>query len=164
MDRETNQEIGKADRSVMVNLLVFPLLSDFNINIVEKIQPTTSSTYILVRNDKGELYVQRRTLMKDYCPGKLDPFSGGVVQFQETYEANAYRELEEEMGIRGVTLHPVGVPFFYQDHQSAVWGALFEAQYDGPLTLQPEEVAEVKLMTIDEILNQFLCLLLLLLL
>lgn len=77
-----------------------------------------------------------------------------MVQFQEPYDVNAYRELEEEMGIREVELRAVGSPFFYQNDHSQVWGAIFEAtcRYDGPLKLQEDEVDEVLLMTLDEIL------------
>ena len=34
----------------------------------------------------------------------LDPMTGGVVQHEEDVQDNAYRELEEEMGIKGVNL------------------------------------------------------------
>ncbi len=53
---------------------------------------------------RGEFYVQRRTMIKDYCPGYLDTTSGGVVHFGETYEENAEREVAEEMGIYDVPL------------------------------------------------------------
>jgi putative hydrolase of the HAD superfamily/pyrimidine and pyridine-specific 5'-nucleotidase len=43
--------------------------------------------------------VQRRSRLKDYCPGRLDPLPGGVVGCGESYRQNAIRELEEEMGI-----------------------------------------------------------------
>src|SRR5262245_25954953 len=57
------------------------------------------STYILVCNSRGELYVQKRTLTKDVFPGYYDPATGGVVLAGESYEQGAVRELEEEMGI-----------------------------------------------------------------
>lgn len=92
-------------------------------------------------------------MIKDYCPGKLDPMAGGVVQYDEPMEVNAEREAEEEMGVKGVPLKPLGT-FYYGDDHSRVWGGLFECTYDGPLVLQVEEVDEVLEMTAQEILQR----------
>ncbi|RHY89665.1 hypothetical protein DYB35_004828 [Aphanomyces astaci] len=100
---------------------------------------------------KGDFYVQRRTLIKDYCPGFLDPMAGGVVQAGESYEDNALREVEEEMGVSGVPLTFV-CTFFYQDTSTVVWGGMFECVYDGALTLQPEEVSQVLVMSASDII------------
>lgn len=99
----------------------------------------------------GKFFVQRRTMIKDYCPGMLDPMAGGVVQFGESDDDNAVREAEEEMGVRGVDLKFVD-RFYYSDARSCVWGAMYECVFDGPLVLQAEEVDEVLEMTADEIL------------
>lgn len=37
------------------------------------------STYIFARNSQGEYYVQKRTMLKDYCPGYYEVVAGGVV-------------------------------------------------------------------------------------
>lgn len=92
-------------------------------------------------------------MIKDYCPGMLDPMAGGVVQFGEPMEVNAAREAEEEMGITGVTLKYV-TTFFYGDERSRVFGGMFECEFDGQLKLQPEEVDEVIEMTADEVLSR----------
>ncbi|OQR94516.1 hypothetical protein ACHHYP_01258 [Achlya hypogyna] len=131
---DNNNVIGKADRAVM---RVFNL--------------PHRSTYIVIRNSKGDFYVQRRTLIKDYCPGYLDPMAGGVVQFGETFAENAEREAAEEMGIHNTPLTYV-TTFQYKDGHSNVWGGMFECTYDGQLTLQPEEVSEVLVMSATEIL------------
>jgi pyrimidine 5'-nucleotidase len=62
------------------------------------------SSHKSASNDQSKILVQRRSLDKDYCPGKLDPFPGGVVGYDEAYEENAVRELEEEMGIDALLL------------------------------------------------------------
>ncbi|GLD96764.1 hypothetical protein PINS_up005447 [Pythium insidiosum] len=96
-------------------------------------------------------------MIKDYCPGYLDPMAGGVVQFGETFEENCIREAEEEMGVVGVPFKDLGL-FYYADDNTVVWGGLFECTWDGPLKLQPEEVDEVLEMTAEEILarrNEF---------
>ncbi|KAJ0393577.1 hypothetical protein P43SY_005146 [Pythium insidiosum] len=129
-----NNVIGKAERSVM---RYFHL--------------PHRATYIVTKNSKGKYYVQRRTMIKDYCPGYLDPMAGGVVQFGETFEENCIREAEEEMGIVGVPFKDLGV-FYYADDNTVVWGGLFECTWDGPLKLQPEEVDEVLEMSAEDIL------------
>lgn len=111
------------------------------------------STYILVFNPEGALYVQKRTMTKDVFPGYYDPATGGVVLAGENYEESARRELEEEMGIRQVPLTRLS-DFYFADERTQVWGAAFSCVYDGPLSLQAEEVEGVSLMTIDEIFQR----------
>lgn len=127
------------------------------------------ATYIVIRHDYNTsikdddddddefLLVQRRTKIKDYCPGKLDPTPGGVVGFGESYLQNATREMMEEMNIdlsedSGNELKELFV-FPYQDDNVKVWGGLFEVTFRKPLDtiqMQPEEVSEVlRLSTTD---------------
>eukprot|EP00164_Ancoracysta_twista_P010232 GFYU01015381.1.p1 GENE.GFYU01015381.1~~GFYU01015381.1.p1 ORF type:complete len:174 (+),score=62.31 GFYU01015381.1:107-628(+) len=110
------------------------------------------ATYIFVLNSKKQFYVQKRTMLKDYCPGYFDPVSGGCVQHGESYEENAYRELEEEMGIKGEKLTHMFT--FFHDGRSRVWGDAWYIEYDidpSTMTLQEEEVESVHLMTLEEI-------------
>jgi isopentenyldiphosphate isomerase len=111
------------------------------------------STYILVFNFQGALYVQKRTMRKDIFPGYYDPATGGVVLAGESYEESATRELEEEMGIRNVPLTRL-FDFYFEDERTQVWGGAFSCVYDGPLTLQAEEVESVSVMTSDEIFQR----------
>lgn len=53
----------------------------------------------------------------------------------ESYEENAKREIEEEMGVVGVSLKFI-LDFLYEDKHSRVWGRLFSCIYDGPFQLQ----------------------------
>lgn len=57
----------------------------------------------------------------------------------ESYEESATREIEEEMGISGVTLTKC-FEFFYRDKMAQHFGGVFSCQYDGPLKLDPQEV------------------------
>ncbi|MEN8760379.1 MAG: NUDIX domain-containing protein, partial [Desulfobacterales bacterium] len=56
------------------------------------------ATYILVFNDEGEIFVQKRTTGKDIYPGYYDVATGGVVLAGESYDDAAMRELAEELG------------------------------------------------------------------
>ena len=111
------------------------------------------STYVLVFNTQGALYVQKRTMTKDVFPGYYDPAAGGVVLAGESYEESAQRELYEEMGIRGVPLTPL-FTFYFTDERTRVWGRVFTCVYDGELVLQPEEVESGEFLPVAEILRR----------
>ena len=110
------------------------------------------ATFIFVRRSTGELVVQKRSMLKDFCPGFFDVATGGVVGEGESYEENARRELEEELGVPAEV--PLGHCFtFYVEqlegpvaHRCRCWGDAWECEYDGELTLQEEEVESVHLM------------------
>ena len=97
------------------------------------------ATYVLVFNRQGAVYVQKRTIIKDVFPGYFDTAAGGVILAGEDYKEGASREIEEELGIRGVLLTPL-FRFFHEDANNKVWGAAFCCTYDGPIVLQPEEI------------------------
>jgi len=110
------------------------------------------ATYILVLNRAGELFIQKRTMTKDIYPGYWEVAAGGVVQAGEDYETSARRELEEELGIRGVALRPC-FDQFYEDQDNRVWGRIFLCTHDGPFVLQEEEVACGRFVGIDRALR-----------
>jgi 8-oxo-dGTP pyrophosphatase MutT (NUDIX family) len=109
------------------------------------------STYILVFNSQGELYVQKRTLIKDVFPGYFDVAAGGVVLAGETYEQGAERELEEEMGIHGILLHRL-FDFYFEDDRTRLWGCAFSCVYDGMVVLQEEEVESGAFVPVSDLL------------
>jgi|EP00945_MAST-04E_sp_MAST-4E-sp1_P003719 dephospho-CoA kinase len=117
------------------------------------------ATYIFVRHtDSKQLYVQERTLLKDYCPGYLDPVTGGVVAANETYEENAKREIEEELGLTGDSVSSMShmFTFYHEDPAAKVWGDAWLCETNVPvedMVLQPEEVQSVRLMSVEEILQ-----------
>nr|POR04267.1 NUDIX hydrolase [Cobetia sp. MM1IDA2H-1] len=99
------------------------------------------ATYAFVLNASGELCIQKRTMSKEVFPGYFDLASGGVVGAGEAVHVAARRELEEEIGARGVALRHC-FDFCYRDATNHVYGSAYLARYDGPLTLQAEEVAD----------------------
>ena len=110
------------------------------------------ATYVLVFSSTGELYVQKRTPVKDIYPGYYDVAAGGVVLAGESYEDSASRELKEEMGIQGVSL-TYRFDFYHQDASNRVWGRVYSCVYDGEIVLQEEEVESGGFYSIETILN-----------
>lgn len=99
-----------------------------------------AATAVVVRDALGRVHVHRRTDSKDVHPGRHDFAAGGVVEVGEDPHEAALRELAEELGIAGVELEPVLVGH-YSDDRIDCWGHCFTTTWDGPVTLQPEEVA-----------------------
>lgn len=108
--------------------------------------------YILVFNQAGDLFVQKRTKTKDVYPGYYDVAAGGVVLVGESYEESAERELAEELGIEGVKLTPCFDNYF-EDTVNKVWGRVFRCKHEGPFTLQEEEIESGGFMNVTQILD-----------
>ncbi len=108
------------------------------------------TTYVFVFSSRGELLVQERTRTKDIYPGWYDLAAGGVLVVGETYEVSAYREAEEELGLRGVALTD-HFRIYYEDETSRSFGRAYSCVYDGPFTLQREEVASARFVHPDAI-------------
>jgi isopentenyl-diphosphate delta-isomerase len=132
---ESNTVLGSATRSEMREK-----------NLIHR------CSYVMILNDnKGkELFVQKRVDFKETYPSLYDPAPGGVVGCDESYEENALREIEEEMGISGVELKR-HFDFLFEDEFSRVWGRLFSCTYRGPFTLQEEEVESAQFLKVETV-------------
>ena len=108
------------------------------------------TTYIFVFDRQGRVLVQLRTAIKDMYPGYYDLAAGGVVAAGESYEENAKREADEELGIRDTDLEPK-LDFYYEDEGNRCFGRVFTCVHEGPFTLQAEEVESVAFHTVEEI-------------
>jgi isopentenyldiphosphate isomerase len=56
--------------------------------------------YVLVKNDKDEVLIQKRSSTKDLFPNCWDISVGGHVKFGKSYVETAVREMYEELGIQ----------------------------------------------------------------
>ena len=96
------------------------------------------STYVLVFNRRGELFVHLRSADKDVYPSHWDVAIGGVLAAGESFDHGARREAQEELG---VTIESEALfPFLFADAQTVVHGMVYRARHDGPFRLQPEEI------------------------
>jgi len=112
---------------------------------------THRATYILVFNKKGEIFVQKRTMIKDIYPGFFDIAAGGVVQHGESYEESARRELLEELGVTAEL--EFLFDRYFADEQNKVWGRVYRCRHEGPFVLQQSEVESGSFMMPEEIIS-----------
>jgi len=80
------------------------------------------ATYAFIRNSSNYYYVQKRSMLKDYCPGYYDPTPGGVVAAGESFEVTNQREVEEEMGISCGVGSDHLFTFYYEDERIRCFG------------------------------------------
>ncbi len=111
------------------------------------------AAYVLVFNSQGQLFVHQRSATKDVYPSRFDVAIGGVVAAGETYEAAASRELAEEIGVIGVQPRFI-LQFQFEDAVGRVNGRVYSCDYDGPLTLQAEEITSGEWLDLDEVLER----------
>lgn len=65
------------------------------------------AVHVLLTNSDGELFLQRRSFVKDRFPGRWDSSASGHVDLGEDYASCARREVVEELGL-GAELELVG--------------------------------------------------------
>lgn len=119
------------------------------------IRHRTSHVWILRKRDEIEILLQKRSLNKDSYPGCYDISSAGHIPAGSDYKISALRELKEELGIAASIsqLHYIGTSysdsfhiFHEQPFHNVQVSRVYILWYDGPMTLQKEEVENVKWM------------------
>ena len=128
-----NQVVGKAYRSIM-----------------RKYRMIHRAVFIFVLNSEGRLFIQKRSPLKDLYPGYYDLTTSGVVLYEETYLACAYREIREELGISNPEFEALFDFYTYND-SNRVWGHVYKCIYDGNIILQEEEVESGEFYTISDV-------------
>ena len=98
------------------------------------------AVHVLVFNSRGEVFLQKRSMMKDTFPGAWDSSASGHLDCGEDYDACAVRELREEIGLE---LEPPPPRLFKIDAgvetgQEFVW--VYRCEAEGPFALHPEEI------------------------
>ena len=98
------------------------------------------AVHVLVFNSRGEVFLQKRSMLKDTAKGKWDSSSSGHVDSGEDYDACAVRELGEEIGL----VVPQPPRRLFKIEARAETGCefcwVYRCESEGPFTLQAEEI------------------------
>lgn len=109
------------------------------------------AVHVIVFNKNGNLLLQKRARTKQIQPGKWDSSVGGHLERGESYESAAEREMLEEIGvISGGNLRLLFSGKIRNRIESENT-KVFSLVHNGPFTLHPEEIEELRFWTLDEI-------------
>lgn len=95
--------------------------------------------HVMIFNDAGEIFLQKRSIWKDRNPCSWDSATAGHVDAGESYEKAARRELMEEIGVEVGALTPV---YKIGCGPETGWEFLqiYTAKHEGPFRFAPLEV------------------------
>lgn len=109
-------------------------------------------TYVLVFNQRGELFIHLRTSTKDVYPSYWDTCIGGVLAAGESFAQGAKREIREELGNDADAQELFA--FRYQDAATFAHGMAYRLDDDGPFQLQVEEIVRGEFVPVAEVLQR----------
>jgi len=96
------------------------------------------AVHILLFNRRNELFLQKRSRLKDRHPCLWDSSAAGHVDAGEDYDEAAVREVREELGITVPVIRVVKLPASERTGQEFIW--LYEGRHDGPFELARSEI------------------------
>ena len=96
------------------------------------------SVHVLVFDHNGDVFLQKRSRLKDQNPGVWDSSAAGHVLAGEDYDLAAQRELREELGITAALDRVAKLPPSERTGQEFVW--LYRTRYRGPISLNKQEI------------------------
>jgi len=110
------------------------------------------AVHILITNSQDEILLQKRADSKNIQPGKWDTSVGGHVGAGESVKDAAERELEEELSIAAdsVKLEKIYEYVWKSDVETELVST-FHIRYNGPVSVQEEEITEARFWTRKEI-------------
>ena len=98
------------------------------------------AVHVLVFNARGDVFLQKRSMLKDTAKGKWDSSTSGHVDCGEEYDATAMRELGEEIGL--FRTQPPARLFKIDACLETGWEFcwIYQCTSEGPFVLHPEEI------------------------
>lgn len=100
------------------------------------------AVHVLIVNERGSIFLQKRSRHKDTNPGLLSTSCAGHVDAGEDYDATVPRELHEELGLDPATLPPVAKLFKLppSDETGQEFVRVYLMNHEGPFELNEAEV------------------------
>jgi len=98
------------------------------------------AVHVLVFDQAGQVFLQKRSMLKDLSPGLWDSSCSGHLDSGEDYDAAAVRELGEEIGVKVAAVPPrwFRINACMETGWEFVW--VYRLRHDGPFVLHPEEI------------------------
>jgi isopentenyl-diphosphate Delta-isomerase len=97
------------------------------------------AVHVLVFNSKGEIFLQKRSMKKDQCPGMWGTSCAGHLDSGEDYDHAARREFKEELGIEPPPLARMAkIAPGRETGYEHVW--IYTCNCEGPFELSEEEI------------------------
>lgn len=98
------------------------------------------AVHVLVFDEHGRLFLQKRSMLKDMSPGLWDSSCSGHLDAGEDYDAAAQRELGEELGLK--IANPPARWFRVEACEETGWEFcwIYRMHSGGPFVLHPEEI------------------------
>jgi len=110
-------------------------------NIIHATGLRHRAVHILVFNEQGLLFLQKRSMKKDLNGGLWDTSAAGHVDAGEDYNASAIREIEEELGITESVLEPL-FKLPAMEATGMEFTQVYRCIHNGPFNLAPDEIDE----------------------
>ncbi|MFT4547478.1 MAG: 16S rRNA (adenine1518-N6/adenine1519-N6)-dimethyltransferase [Verrucomicrobiales bacterium] len=108
--------------------------------------------HLFAFNKRGDLFLQKRSVLKDSCPGLWDSSAAGHLDVGESYVDCAVRELDEELGVTAELEKVAEVSAMEKTGWEFV--ELFKCEHGGPFTFPCSEV-EGGLFFSQELISQW---------
>lgn len=98
------------------------------------------AVHVWVFDAAGRIFLQKRSMAKDLCPGLWDSSASGHLDAGEDYDVAARRELAEEIGLQvdRVPERWLRIEACEETAREFVW--VYRLVAEGPFVLHPEEI------------------------
>ena len=107
---------------------------------------------ILVFNNNGQVFLQKRGKNKEIAPDTWDNSVGGHVDEGESFLTAARREASEELGIPDIELEEISKYYFEEPTKYGLgksFDTLYIGEFNGELKLEKEEIQDGKWIDLD---------------
>lgn len=98
------------------------------------------AVHVLIFNQRGEVFLQQRSLSKDNWPGVWDSSSSGHLDAGEAYDACCLREVREELGLDLAAVPDRLLRLDANPDTGWEFCWVYRCTHEGPFVLQPSEV------------------------
>lgn len=109
--------------------------------------------HLHIFNSNGELFLQKRSATKDVQPNRWDSSVAGHIDLNETPEAAAIREANEELGLTNI--QPIFITqYIIETDTEKELSYCYYIVYDGNFVLNKDELADGKFWKAEDIYAQ----------